>query len=111
MKRSSALALQEPRWIDVADSDLQLQIIPSASAETAPLLFSATDEKVIRRICRKLFVGFRNYFEDDGVTPVDNSLASRVELFNVGPVRSAIASECDRLNSEAVQGEGNAGSD
>lgn len=111
MKRSSLLGLREPRWISVdGDPDLQIKIIPSAAAETSALLFAPTDERVIRRICTKLFVDFQGYFEDNGEA-IQNSLAARVELYGWGPVARAIANECDKLMNEVAQGEGSAGSD
>jgi hypothetical protein len=109
MQRSNLLVLKGKHWVGVEGDPLEVCIIPSASAETGGLLFAPNDQRAIRRVCSKLFVDFRGYY--DGEEEVKNTLDARVELFGWPPVREAIARECDRLNSEAAQGEESADSD
>jgi hypothetical protein len=109
MQRSRLAELNKEHWIKIDGDSLEVCVIPSASAETAGLLFAPNDKRAIRRICQKLFRNFRNYF--NGETPIENTLAAREELFGWPPVREAIARECDRLNAEAAEGEEHADSD
>lgn len=110
MQRSKLMELRKQHWIPVEGDPLEVCIVPSASAETGSLLFAPNDQRAIRRICTKLFVNFKNYFDDDGKS-IQNKLEARIELYSWPPVREAIARECDRLNSEAAQGEESAASD
>jgi len=110
MKRSKVLALRDPVWVPVEGTDLEVMVVPSAAAELGSVFFSPTEESSIRRVCTRVFTDFRNYTEDDG-TAIPNSLAARIELFSVSRVRNAITTKCAEMQDEAVQGEGDGGSD
>lgn len=112
MRRGSVLDLDKPVWVKPFKNDpLELKVIPSAAMETAGIQFNPTDPGIIRRICERLFVGFRGYVEADG-TPVEDTVDTRVELYSrVSDLRGAIALEITRIQSAVAEGNADAASD
>ncbi len=105
MRRSSVLSLREERWVKVTETDdLEVRVVPSAYTAIASLRDDTPTDQQKADICRRVFVDFKNYTEDDG-TPVKNSLAARLELIDAAVVFYAIQVELIDVHSEIAKGE------
>ncbi len=111
MKREAVLGLQEERWLTPfeEDQEFQLCIVP-AHASVMQDLFGVGAERAEKRLCQRAFTKFRGYENGDG-KPIENTLAARLELFQVLPVRRCILDGLAEANEEIARGEGRGGSD
>jgi hypothetical protein len=113
MKRGKILGLRELRWLPVVDGDdLEVAIVPSEiTGMGAFAMLGAEDGAGSRDFCTRVFVNFRNYYEDDGTTPIKNSVEARLELYAWGLCRRAINEALIKAHSEIAEGEAGAASD
>jgi hypothetical protein len=108
MKKGIIRGLQEPHWLKPhANDPLEVCIIP---AQISVLSNIFEGDAMTRQVCTDVFVNFRGYFEDDGETPISNTLENRMELYGWNEVRIRIATECRKIHDELVSGEGRDGS-
>ncbi len=111
MRRSSLAKLREITWVKVPGDPLEVGVIPSASGAVGGLaLLGAFSEDAKREVCKRMFVNFKNYFEDDGETVILNTIEARVELFDWEPARKAIAKGINQAHEGAAEGEADAAS-
>ena len=111
MRRSSLSKLKEVTWGKVDNDPLEVGIVPSASGAVSALaMFGAFSEDAKREICKRVFVEFRNYTEDDG-TPIQNTIEARMELFDWRPARDKVAELINQAHEGAAEGEAVAASD
>ena len=112
MKRSDVLQLREERWEPVDNVDgLEVCVVPSAGTDLVRLTDPGTlSEGQKDTICRRVFVDFRGYTEDDG-GPIKNTLAARRELIDVSAVLYSVVGTVMDGQLEATQGEESADSD
>jgi hypothetical protein len=111
MKRSVIAALAEPRWTRLFDElDLEVQLVPAGMPDfTSGKLLGVSSEHLDRQVCSKAFVDFRNYQDDDG-TPIDNSMETRLELYQTPILRRGINNALEAMNGEIAMGESGADS-
>ena len=112
MKRGNLAKLNAERWEKLFDqSDIEVCLVPSGMPDlTTSKLLGVTSESLDQQVCGQAFVNFRNYTEDDG-TPVENTLANRLELYRTPILRRAINNTLENLNAELILGEDDAASD
>jgi len=113
MERKAFLALRNPRWEKLfSERDLEVEIVPSNMPDlTTAKLLGVNSDHIAREICTNAFINFRGYIDDDGKTPVENTLDNRLELYGFPVVRKAIQNALEVRNYETVVGEGSAASD
>jgi len=109
MRRSSLATLSDMAWVPVENDPLLCGVVPSASHVLVGML--AGGEAGRREVCKKVFVDFKNYFEDDGETAVPNTIEARMELFNWRPARDAIVDAITKAHEAIAEGEDDAASD
>ena len=112
MKRSDVKALREERQEDVEGIDgLSVVVVPSAGTDlVAAIEPGGLSESQKDSICRRVFVNFGGYTEDDGKA-IPNSLAARRELIDVSAVFYTVQGAVQSGQLEVMQGEESADSD
>ena len=112
MKRGKVKALSEAVWLKPLDDDedFEVAIVPSEALNIDTMNPNVDPVLEMQRVCRRVFVDFRGYQEDDG-KDVRNTLEARTELWRWSPVRDAIKNRLFELSQQALEGEGDAASD
>jgi hypothetical protein len=111
MKRGAVAGLQKSIWVKpLKDDELELELVPSAGSRIIRSFDLQTDEFTDRVACDKVFVNFKNYFEDDGEV-VPNTLENRLQLYGVMHIKEAIKAELINTHHKVVTGEDDADSD
>ncbi len=112
MKRSDVKTLREERRQDVEGIDgLAVVVVPSAGTDlVAAIEPGDLSDAQKDKICRRVFVNFEGYTEDDG-NAIPNSLVARRELIDVSAVFYTIQGAVQSGHLEVMRGEGSADSD
>ena len=110
MRRSSVLSLRAEREVQVGSSDLHVTVVPSAGTSLAGLRHGVLSDSDKMQLCQSVFVGFRNYTEDDGAA-VENTQAARLELLDASAVFYTIQGAVMEAQAEIFEGEDDAASD
>ncbi len=105
MRRSALLKLREKMWVGIENDPMRCCVIPSAASGFSVLAqFGMMGDDVKDEFCRKVFVDFENYNEDDG-TAIPNSLEARREIYDWRPAQEAITACIGRITRDAAEGE------
>ena len=111
MKRGMVREANKPRWFTILERaagemevSLNLGQFPDTSMARSIGVFP---DVLVKEVCRRGFVDFRQYQEDDG-KPIENSLEERIELYSTSHVRDEINATVllERMKMEAPEAAG-----